>query len=81
VFTVVTNQTAESGDTEMTVVTPKNLPTPAENACAWWKRAARVYPEATLRAWRFDWASLYCLLQAGWSGAVAGVTVDRRRLH
>ncbi len=38
------------------MVGPKNLATPAEKARAWWRKARRVYPEATLRAWRFDWA-------------------------
>jgi hypothetical protein len=39
------------------VLSPQNPPTPAENARAWWKKARRVYPEATLRAWRFDWVA------------------------
>jgi hypothetical protein len=34
-----------------------HLPTPADRARAWWRKARRVYPEATLRAWRFDWAA------------------------
>jgi integrase len=34
-----------------------HLPTPADNVRGWWRKARRVYPEATLRAWRFDWAS------------------------
>jgi integrase len=50
-------QTAESGATAPAVLTPKNPLTPAENARAWWRKARRVYPEATLRAWRFDWAA------------------------
>jgi integrase/recombinase XerD len=39
------------------VATASALPTPAERVGAWWKKARRVYPEATLRAWRFDWVS------------------------
>lgn len=39
------------------VLTRENPPTPAEKVRAWWKKARRVYPEATLRAWRFDWAA------------------------
>jgi integrase len=39
------------------VLAPEKAPTPAENVRAWWKKARRVYPEATLRAWRFDWAA------------------------
>ncbi len=34
-----------------------HLPTPADTVRAWWRKARRVYPEATLRAWRFDWAA------------------------
>jgi len=51
----LTNETAESSATAVTSLTPQNPPTPAENVRAWWKKARRVYPEATLRAWRFDW--------------------------
>ncbi len=53
----LTNQTSESIATAAAVLTPKNAATPAENVRAWWKKARRVYPEATLRAWRFDWAA------------------------
>ena len=53
----LTNQTPESIATAAGVPTPKNPHTPAENVRAWWKKARRVYPEATLRAWRFDWAA------------------------
>jgi integrase len=53
-----TRQTPESLATVAAVLPPpQNLPTPAENVRAWWKKARLVYPEATLRAWRFDWAS------------------------
>jgi integrase len=50
-------QTAESSAPIAAELTPQNPPTPAENVRAWWKKARRVYPEATLRAWRFDWAA------------------------
>ena len=53
----VTNQTPESYPTAAAVLTPPDSPTPAQNVRAWWKKARRVYPEATLRAWRFDWAA------------------------
>jgi integrase len=53
----LTNQAPESRPTAAAVLTPENSPTPAENVRAWWKKARRVYPEATLRAWRFDWAA------------------------
>jgi integrase len=48
---------AESAPTRLAVVTASTLPTPAEKVRAWWRKARRVYPEATLRAWRFDWVS------------------------
>jgi integrase len=51
------NQMPESVDAAAGALTPENPPTPAENVRAWWKKARRVYPEATLRAWRFDWAA------------------------
>jgi hypothetical protein len=53
----LTNQTSESVAAAAAVPTPENPSTPAENVRAWWKKARRVYPEATLRAWRFDWAA------------------------
>jgi integrase len=53
----LTNQAPESHPATASVLTPKIPSTPAENVRAWWKKARRVYPEATLRAWRFDWAS------------------------
>jgi site-specific recombinase XerD len=31
-------------------------PVAADNLRTWWQRARRVYPEATLKAWRCDWA-------------------------
>jgi hypothetical protein len=31
-------------------------PVAAERVRAWWERAHRVYPAATQKAWRFDWA-------------------------
>jgi site-specific recombinase XerD len=31
-------------------------PVAADNLRTWWGRAQRVYPEATLKAWRCDWA-------------------------
>jgi len=34
-----------------------HVPTPADKVRAWWKRARRTYPEATLRAWRLDWTA------------------------
>ncbi len=39
------------------IATVARLSTPADNIRAWWRKARRVYPEATLRAWRFDWAA------------------------
>jgi integrase len=53
----LSNQTAELAPTGLAVVTASNLPTPADKVRAWWRKARRVYPEATLRAWRFDWAA------------------------
>jgi integrase len=53
----LSNQTPESIATVAAVLAPKNPPTPAENVRAWWKKARRLYPETTLRAWRFDWAA------------------------
>jgi hypothetical protein len=53
----MTQQTAESGVAAAAVLTPKNPPNPAENVRAWWKKARRLYPEATPQAWRFDWAA------------------------
>ncbi len=41
-----------------------HLPTPADNVRAWWRKARRVYPEATLRAWRFDWAAFIAFCKA-----------------
>jgi hypothetical protein len=38
-----------------------HLPTPADNVRAWWRKARRVYLEATLRACRFDWAAFIAL--------------------
>jgi hypothetical protein len=37
---------------------------PAENARAWWRKARRVYPRATLRAWRFDWRAFIALCKS-----------------
>jgi integrase len=51
------NQLAKSAPTALAVVTASTLPTPAEKVRAWWRKARRVYPEATLRAWRFDWTA------------------------
>ena len=51
------NQIAELAPTGIAGVTASDLPTPAEKVRAWWRKARRVYPEATLRAWRFDWAA------------------------
>jgi integrase len=53
----LTNRAPESHATAAAVLTPDISPTPAERVRAWWKKARRVYPEATLRAWRFDWAA------------------------
>jgi integrase len=53
----LTSQTPESFTAAAGALTPQNTPTPAENVRAWWKKARRVYPEATLRAWRFDWTA------------------------
>jgi hypothetical protein len=53
----LTNQAPESHHGAAAVLTPEICPTPAERVRAWWKKARRVYPEATLRAWRFDWAA------------------------
>jgi integrase len=58
------NQTAELAPTAPAVVTASNLPTPAEKVRAWWRKARRVYPEATLRAWRFDWAAFIAFCKA-----------------
>jgi integrase len=41
-----------------------HLPTPADNVRGWWRKARRVYPEATLRAWRFDWAAFIAFCKA-----------------
>jgi integrase len=51
------DQSAEFAKKALAVVAALNLPTPAEKVRAWWRKARRVYPEATLRAWRFDWAA------------------------
>jgi integrase len=53
----IANQLAKSAPRVLAVATASNLPTPAECVRAWWRKARRVYPEATLRAWRFDWAA------------------------
>jgi integrase len=52
----LTNQAPESSAAGAGVLNPEISLTPAERVRAWWKKARRVYPEATLRAWRFDWA-------------------------
>jgi hypothetical protein len=41
------------------VLSLQNAPAPAENVRAWWKKARRVHPDATLLAWRFDWAAFH----------------------
>jgi len=46
----LTKQASESVAAAFGVLAPKNLPTPAENVRAWWKKVRRVYPEATVRA-------------------------------
>jgi integrase len=51
------NQPSELASHGLAVVTASNPPTPADKVRAWWRKARRVYPEATLRAWRFDWAA------------------------
>jgi integrase len=56
-FMKLSDHTTELAPTGLAVVTASNLPTPAEKVRAWWRKARRVYPEATLRAWRFDWAA------------------------
>jgi len=53
----LTKQTPESHSADAGVLALKNPLNPAENVRAWWKKARRVYPEATLRAWWFDWAA------------------------
>jgi integrase len=53
----LSKQVAELGPAAIGALTSENPKTPAENVRAWWKKARRVYPEATLRAWRFDWAA------------------------
>jgi integrase len=53
----IVNYPAKSVPRQIAVVAASNLPTPAEQVRAWWRKARRVYPEATLRAWRFDWVS------------------------
>lgn len=50
----IENYPAKSAARQMVVVATL---TPAEQVRAWWRRARRVYPEATLRAWRFDWSA------------------------
>jgi hypothetical protein len=72
----LTNQAPEFHPAAAGALTPQDTPTPAENVRAWWKKARRVYPEATLRAWRFDITPT-----PKRAAAVAGVTLDRRRLH
>jgi integrase len=51
------NQLAKLAPKGLAVLTASVPPTPAERVRAWWKKARRVYPEATLRAWRFDWSA------------------------
>jgi integrase len=51
------NQLAKLAPTGLAVLTSSSLPTPADLVRAWWKKARRVYPQATLRAWRFDWVA------------------------
>jgi integrase len=53
----IANQLVKSAPKALAVVTASTLPTPADQVRAWWKKARRVYPEATLRAWRFDWSA------------------------
>jgi integrase len=53
----IENYPAKLAPQRLAVVTASTLPTPAEKVRAWWRKARRVYPEATLRAWRFDWVS------------------------
>lgn len=50
----IENYPAKSAARQIVVVATL---TPAEQVRAWWRRARRVYPEATLRAWRFDWSA------------------------
>ena len=50
-------QASESIAAAAGVLASEICPTPAERVRVWWKKARRVYPEATLRAWRFDWAA------------------------
>ena len=46
-----------SGKTAAPWVPAQDLaPVSAERVRAWWERAHRVYPAATQKAWRFDWA-------------------------
>src|SRR5450631_3316997 len=52
------NQLVKLAPTRLAVLTSSSAPTPAMRVRAWWKKARRVYPESTLRAWRFDWVSL-----------------------
>jgi integrase len=53
----IANQLAKLAPKALAVVTASTLPTPAAKVRAWWRKARRVYPEATLRAWRFDWTA------------------------
>ena len=53
----IENYPAKSAARQIAVVGTANPPTPAEQVRAWWRKARRVYPEATLRAWRFDWSA------------------------
>src|ERR1035438_3259176 len=58
-------------------------PVAAEHLRTWWHRARRVYPDATLKAWRCDWFIYggYCAARdlnplPASSDTVAGFVVD-----
>ena len=53
----IENYPAKLAPQQLAVVTASTLPTPAEKVRTWWRKARCVDPEATLRAWRFDWTS------------------------
>jgi integrase len=57
IFMELSKQRVESAPRTIAAGGALLLLTPAERVRAWWRKARRVYPEATLRAWRFDWAA------------------------
>ncbi len=78
-FIELTKPTAESSATPIAGVGSKILSKPAENVSVWWKKARRVYPKATFRAWRFDLAAFlqFCKPRALFTGGAH----DGGRVH